>query len=411
MVERDTSRRVGALLIVGAPSLVGLSIGADFWYLTLGYAVGAVLLVGLLVALHRGRTTSGDILRVLVGLGLFLFALASWSIVEQQATPLETGFFVFRSVVLVSGVAFVAFRPGTAVVISLGLIACGGALLVARGVTLIGGSDLRVGIVETLALLLAMVAIHRSMSVEAERMEQSAEAATISAELAFVDELTGLPNRRQMQSLLAAGLARTAAGAHPDAVLMFDLDHFKRINDSLGHDVGDEVLQRTAAVASAAIRDGDVVGRWGGEEFVALLLEADESQARAVAERCRRALEAVGGALVDLDPARVTRPRVVHGHGDVLPGRRPVEGLDGHLVQHAQVVGRPVGELRGCVPEGFDQAERGLLWLRRRLGLRWWNGDQQAGEQRERDQQDAGGADAGGSAARQRPSRWMCGVV
>lgn len=297
MVERDTSRRVGALLIVGAPSLVGLSIGADFWYLTLGYAVGAVLLVGLLVALHRGRTTSGDILRVLVGLGLFLFALASWSIVEQQATPLETGFFVFRSVVLVSGVAFVAFRPGTAVVISLGLIACGGALLVARGVTLIGGSDLRVGIVETLALLLAMVAIHRSMSVEAERMEQSAEAATISAELAFVDELTGLPNRRQMQSLLAAGLARTAAGAHPDAVLMFDLDHFKRINDSLGHDVGDEVLQRTAAVASAAIRDGDVVGRWGGEEFVALLLEADESQARAVAERCRRALEAVGGAL------------------------------------------------------------------------------------------------------------------
>ena len=292
MVERDTSRRVGALLVVGAPSLVGLSIAADFWYLTLGYAVGAVLLVGLLVALHRGRTTSRDILRVLVGLGLFLFALVSWSIVEQQATPLETGYFVFRSVVLVSGVAFVAFRPRTAVLISLGLIACGGALLAVRGVTLIGGSDLRVGVVETLALLLAMVAIHRSMSVEAERMEQSAEAATISAELAFVDELTGLPNRRQMQSLLAAGLARTAAGAHPDAVLMFDLDHFKGINDRYGHPAGDEVIRTLARVLKQESRSGDITARIGGEEFVVLLPQMQTANAASTAERMRRAVEA-----------------------------------------------------------------------------------------------------------------------
>ena len=297
MEERDRDRWVGALLSLGVPSLVFLSVGAEAWYLTLGYGAGAVFVVGLLVAMRNGRTTFAEALRLAVVLGFVLYALVSWSVLQEQATPLETGYFVFRSVVLVSGVAFMGFRPRTALRISLGLLVGGVGLLLARGVALTGESDLRIGIVETVGLLLVMIAVHRSLSVAAERMEQSAEAATISAELAFVDELTGLPNRRQLQSLLAAALARTVDGAHPDAVLMFDLDHFKRINDSLGHDVGDEVLQRTAAIASAAIRDGDVVGRWGGEEFVALLHEADESQARAVAERCRRALEAVGGAV------------------------------------------------------------------------------------------------------------------
>jgi len=77
---------------------------------------------------------------------------------------------------------------------------------------------------------------------------------------------------------------------HPMSVAMFDIDHFKRINDTYGHHTGDEVLKRVAAGAAAELRSGDTIGRFGGEEFVIVLPDAAADAASKVAERVRHAI-------------------------------------------------------------------------------------------------------------------------
>jgi diguanylate cyclase (GGDEF)-like protein len=107
---------------------------------------------------------------------------------------------------------------------------------------------------------------------------------------AITDDLTGLPNRRHFMDLLAAEIARSGALGTPLAVVLADLDDFKRINDDGGHQLGDTVLATFAELVSAHVRDIDVPGRLGGEEFAILLRETDAHGAAAVAERIRRAL-------------------------------------------------------------------------------------------------------------------------
>lgn len=117
----------------------------------------------------------------------------------------------------------------------------------------------------------------------------------IRAELhraATTDALTGLPNRRTIDERAAILLGLAQAGHQPFAVAVIDIDHFKAINDQHGHDAGDTVLQQVAALLRAQCRGEQVVGRQGGEEFVALLPEADRDGAAAVAERIRAAVAA-----------------------------------------------------------------------------------------------------------------------
>lgn len=109
--------------------------------------------------------------------------------------------------------------------------------------------------------------------------------------LAETDDLTGVLNRRGVTRRFAA--LRHAAGQPLVGVLMFDLDHFKRINDAHGHAVGDQALVHFAAVARAQLRDGDIFGRLGGEEFCAILAVSSAGEAVAVAERIQSALKAV----------------------------------------------------------------------------------------------------------------------
>jgi len=104
---------------------------------------------------------------------------------------------------------------------------------------------------------------------------------------ATTDGLTGLANRKAFLDQLAADLTRLD-GRHPCAVVMADVDHFKRINDTYGHPFGDEVLRIVARVLGKAVRKGDAAGRYGGEEFVLYLHLADPVRAREGAERFRR---------------------------------------------------------------------------------------------------------------------------
>jgi len=111
-------------------------------------------------------------------------------------------------------------------------------------------------------------------------------------DLALHDPLTGLANRREIDERLNRELARAARAAQPVALVVLDLDHFKRINDTLGHPVGDEVLRATARALAGAVRPGDALGRIGGEEFVVVLYGAGGDEALFVAERARAAVAA-----------------------------------------------------------------------------------------------------------------------
>jgi diguanylate cyclase (GGDEF)-like protein len=124
-------------------------------------------------------------------------------------------------------------------------------------------------------------------------------------DMALTDELTRLPNRRHLLSVAAERVDGARHGTGPLSVLALDVDHFKRINDTFGHEVGDRVLHRVADTCRAALRRDDTMGRTGGEEFVVVMPDADAKVAVEVAERLRAAVERADWS--DLDPAlRVT---------------------------------------------------------------------------------------------------------
>jgi diguanylate cyclase (GGDEF)-like protein len=120
-------------------------------------------------------------------------------------------------------------------------------------------------------------------------------------DLALTDELTKLPNRRHVLTFADEQLKIARMGGKGFAVLALDIDHFKRINDTLGHDAGDAVLKRVADTCRAALRAHDRMGRIGGEEFLVVLPGSDAAAAADVAERLRSAVEQIGFS--DLSPA------------------------------------------------------------------------------------------------------------
>ncbi|CAN5638049.1 hypothetical protein BH10ACT2_BH10ACT2_25080 [soil metagenome] len=109
---------------------------------------------------------------------------------------------------------------------------------------------------------------------------------------ARTDTLTGLPNRRAIEEVLASAVARATRYEEPLALLVIDLDHFKHINDGYGHDVGDVALRCAAEQLDKSLRSGDIAGRWGGEEFVAVLSHTNLDDGMVVAERIRETIAA-----------------------------------------------------------------------------------------------------------------------
>jgi diguanylate cyclase (GGDEF)-like protein len=112
-------------------------------------------------------------------------------------------------------------------------------------------------------------------------------------EAAQLDSLTGAYTRGFAVASMQRALSKASDEGKPLAILMVDLDHFKRINDAHGHALGDLVLKQTTRAIQSTLRADDIVGRFGGEEFVVLLPRADLQQAMGAAERCRAAVEAM----------------------------------------------------------------------------------------------------------------------
>ncbi|HEX2903828.1 MAG TPA: EAL domain-containing protein [Jatrophihabitans sp.] len=142
-------------------------------------------------------------------------------------------------------------------------------------------------------LLLPLVLVFKMSQMSLEREHQAGH-----------DPLTGLPNRTLFKDSLAAELARSQRHDSPFGLLLIDLDHFKEVNDTLGHHVGDQLLVHFAERLSHSVRPTDHLARLGGDEFAVIVPEADEATALAVAERIRQAMSspiALEGTLLEIE--------------------------------------------------------------------------------------------------------------
>ena len=136
--------------------------------------------------------------------------------------------------------------------------------------------------------LLEKTEVEEKSAAEAQRLNQNIDALR---ELADTDPLTGFPNRRGISPVGEDVMSEFSSAGTPFSVLVMDIDHFKRINDTFGHAAGDEVIRHVANLVKSAIQPGDRAARFGGEEFVALLKDCALATASEVAERARRAIE------------------------------------------------------------------------------------------------------------------------
>jgi len=130
-----------------------------------------------------------------------------------------------------------------------------------------------------------IVAELMAMGLERFRMEEQ------TRQMSVTDGLTGLLNHRQFEILLNNELKSSQRHSFPVGLIIMDLDHFKRVNDTYGHLTGDQVLRETADLLRGQTRESDVVARYGGEEFAMILSHTNLSHSSAMAERVRQALE------------------------------------------------------------------------------------------------------------------------
>ena len=149
--------------------------------------------------------------------------------------------------------------------------------------------DTFVGTTSSVGLMTALVSM---------MTHREARLRRLLAETARLDPLTGLLNRRAFDLELHAVSQRARARGRPVALVMFDLDHFKQFNDRHGHLAGDDALRQMAAVLRTSARDGDAVGRFGGEEFTVVLSDADLPAARAFYDRVAQRLAAADDPLI-----------------------------------------------------------------------------------------------------------------
>jgi diguanylate cyclase (GGDEF)-like protein len=132
------------------------------------------------------------------------------------------------------------------------------------------------------------------MSIFAKQIGISLERARLFQEvqsLALTDPLTGLQNRRSLFELGRIEFSRAQRMQRPFCCMMLDLDHFKQINDNYGHPLGDQIIQEFAERCKSSVREVDLIGRYGGEEFLIFLPETDSQTAMQVAERLRASVE------------------------------------------------------------------------------------------------------------------------
>ena len=173
------------------------------------------------------------------------------------------------------------------------------------------------------ALILSLAAIVAL----AVMMTRQARLGRIMRDLAMTDELTRLPNRRHFMAVADSALQHAQSDNGALALAGIDIDFFKKVNDSYGHAAGDTLLQRVAHTLRLTLRPGDLVGRVGGEEFLALLRGAGPEEAAAAAERLRAAIEAMDCSDIDAG----LKPTISVGVAVLERGDRKLDPCDTYV--------------------------------------------------------------------------------
>jgi len=183
--------------------------------------------------------------------------------------------------------------------------------------------------------------------------------------LALMDSLTGAPNRRNVDERAKALLLDSTSGKKKFSIALVDLDFFKKVNDTYGHDVGDEVLKNFVTIANQNLRDGDTLGRYGGEEFVLLLPNADEADVQKVFNRIQSSLQLNTCVIshheqplpISMSMGAVVINRSFSGYSgkDAEKHLKSIVKIADGLVYQAK------GKGRGCVVMGTDQVDEPLI--------------------------------------------------
>lgn len=188
----------------------------------------------------------------------------------------------------------------------------------------------------------SLVSMYRNMRYRTKTNAELSRAYARVERLSRTDPLTGLANRRAMMERLSAEEARYRRTGRPYALILCDIDDFKRVNDRYGHDCGDRVLRHVTECFGEVLREHDVASRWGGEEFLLLLPETSVTGAVNAAEKARRA---IAGSPVshDNEPIRLTMTFGVSPGGG-LPVDRAIQMADRALYR-----GKEKGKNRVCL--------------------------------------------------------------
>jgi diguanylate cyclase (GGDEF)-like protein len=299
---RNAVRVGGQLMAAGTALLVCLSLFVcaflDFlpWHVAIEGTAGVVALVAAFCVLVRtgfNRRFSDPSLTTEQAAAAILFL----AYIMYHAEPAREALTLFYMVVML----FAALRLSAARLAALAILA-----LVAHG-TMLHFSYLRdeesmdfEGAVTQFAVLMVTLPWFAAMGGYVNRLRlhlaegnrRLQDALDRIREIAIRDELTGTYNRRFLMESLARELARAGRSRGGFSVCVIDVDHFKAVNDTLGHAAGDDVLKRVAEIAGRGLRGVDVFGRFGGEEFLLLLPDTDRAGAGVVAERIRAAVAA-----------------------------------------------------------------------------------------------------------------------
>lgn len=282
---------------VGSPSLTPLG------QLTVAsYPLFDIVVLSLLLRLFLTSGARGTPFRVMIAaVSCFLIADLTWSVLYQVGvTPSLRASDFIESVSLVAycGIAFAAAHPAAGRVADktaqrgtntnpVTLLALSVATLVAPSALLIEVARHHVsdGIAISIGSIGMFVLVVIRMSILLRKVEDQAHRLDRMARL---DDLTRLPNRRDWFEGATALLQRPVERLGPVTLLMLDIDHFKRFNDTFGHPAGDDLLREMAQAWRRSVRSGDLLARYGGEEFILLLPDTDAETGASIARRFRR---------------------------------------------------------------------------------------------------------------------------
>ena len=296
----DTGLRRAYALALAVPMLlvavIWISVGATSAWLRLVFPSLLIYHALLLAALwtRRARTSTIGRLILLSPVMVVFSRLLLWRLEPDPVSQVElVPVAVWITVVL--PLAFVTYgtRRGLQVsaLLYLAFLALAGP---AAASTLLAGS---LELFDVLALhLIAIVGVLLGLlwllASRLERWAAERSRAELLAAQVSTDPLTGIANRRRLDDELDRLMAQAHRYEQPLSVVVIDLDHFKRVNDTFGHDTGDQVLVETVERVAACTRGADLLGRWGGEEFLLVAPHTGHRDACALAERCREAIAA-----------------------------------------------------------------------------------------------------------------------